>query len=260
MIFTEIIIPIVEAKNAVTFHQRSSLVKSFLGLFSKPKGGRILVEIYLNYDCDVESSARENIWERLILGLSKFLAQRITSDRPPQKQVPVSPALVASFLENTNIPQITSENMLFLSKEQVREIITNGGDFFELKKQVLELLSHGILASLWKWIKERSSVEVLLSPNEPSESLVSPSLTISDDLKSIESSTLGDDPLAFESMKQKKLLQLEGIQTFNINCKKGIKLLQSSGILSKNPAEIAKFLSTTDGLNKAMIGEYLGDG
>jgi brefeldin A-inhibited guanine nucleotide-exchange protein len=231
-------------------------------LFSKPEGGRILVEIYLNYDCDEETSARENIWERLIVGLSKFLSQRMTPEKMPQKYQPSSPApsFVASYLENTNIPQITSENMSFLSKEQVRDIITNGGDFFELKKSVLELLSHGILASLVKWIKERSSAEVTLSTEVQSDSGVSPSLTIIDELKSMEGSTLGDDPLAFESIKQKKLLQLQGIQTFNINCKKGIKLLKSSGILSDSPSEIAKFLFSSSGLNKTMIGEYLGEG
>jgi brefeldin A-inhibited guanine nucleotide-exchange protein len=258
VIFTEIIIPILEAKNAVTFHQRYSLVNSFFRLFSKPEGGRILVEIYLNYDCDEETSARDNIWERLIVGLSKFLSQRMTPEKMPQKYQPSSPApsFVASYLENTTIPQITSDNMSFLSKEQVRDIITNGGDFFALKKSVLELLSHGILASLVKWIKERSSAEVTQSINAQSDSMISPNLTVIDELKSME----GSDPLAFESIKQKKLLQLQGIQTFNINFKKGIGLLKSSGILSDSPAEIAKFLFNTTGLNKTMIGEYLGEG
>lgn len=261
MIFTEIIIPIIEAKNAVTFHQRYSLVKSFLKLFLKAEGGRILVEIYLNYDCDVESSARENIWERLIMGLSKFLSQRISADKNPVKQPPASPSIVASFLENTSIPQITSENMSFLSKEQVRDIITNGGDFFELKKGVLELLSRGILASLVKWIQERSRIESTVSEKAESEAILSPpALALADEIKSMDSSTFGDDPLAFESMKQKKLSQLQGIQTFNVNCKKGIKLLQASGILTKNPSDIAKFLFTSPGLNKSMIGEYLGGG
>lgn len=42
---------------------------------------------------------------------------------------------------------------------------------------------------------------------------------------------------------------------------KGIEFLFEHGfITSREPTDIAKFLLTTDGLSKAMIGEYLGEG
>jgi len=41
----------------------------------------------------------------------------------------------------------------------------------------------------------------------------------------------------------------------------GIQFLAETGFIpSKSPQDVAKFLLATDGLSKAMIGEYLGDG
>ena len=42
---------------------------------------------------------------------------------------------------------------------------------------------------------------------------------------------------------------------------KGIQYLVETGFIpGKGPQDIAKFLHSTDGLSKAMIGEYLGEG
>ena len=42
---------------------------------------------------------------------------------------------------------------------------------------------------------------------------------------------------------------------------KGIQFFVEAGFLpSKGPQDVAKFLLNTDGLSKAMIGEYLGEG
>ncbi|KAJ1502739.1 guanine nucleotide exchange protein for ADP-robosylation factor, partial [Coelomomyces lativittatus] len=69
-----------------------------------------------------------------------------------------------------------------------------------------------------------------------------------------------DDPNQLESDKQKKTLLAEAIHEFNIKPKKGIEFLQVHQMLSNNPEEIAQFLMNTEGLNKKMLGEYMGDG
>lgn len=70
-----------------------------------------------------------------------------------------------------------------------------------------------------------------------------------------------DDPEQFENLKHRKQMLQEGIRKFNWKPKKGIHYLLSGGfIASAEPADVAKFLLTTEGLNKAMIGEYLGEG
>lgn len=70
-----------------------------------------------------------------------------------------------------------------------------------------------------------------------------------------------DDPTQFESAKARKNALIEGIKRFNFKPKKGVAFLLEHGFIkSTQPHDIAYFLLTTEGLNKAQIGEYLGEG
>ncbi|KAJ3767357.1 Sec7 domain-containing protein [Lentinula raphanica] len=72
---------------------------------------------------------------------------------------------------------------------------------------------------------------------------------------------LADDLSRFESAKPKKTTLLEGIKKFDFKLKRGISFLIEHGFIpSKDPQDIVNFLLHTDGLNKAMVGEYLGEG
>ena len=72
---------------------------------------------------------------------------------------------------------------------------------------------------------------------------------------------LSDDPERFESAKQRKTILQDGIRKFTSSQKKGVAFLLEHGFIpSRTPADIASFLLHTDGLNKAAIGEYLGEG
>jgi brefeldin A-inhibited guanine nucleotide-exchange protein len=93
---------------------------------------------------------------------------------------------------------------------------------------------------------------------------------------------LVDDPTRFESAKLLKTTLIEGIKKFNFKPKRvrkcsppqteilwshllttrqGIKFLVDAGFVpSQKPHDIAYFLLHTEGLSKAMIGEYLGEG
>ena len=53
-------------------------------------------------------------------------------------------------------------------------------------------------------------------------------------------------------------LQL-GKKKFNMDPKKGIEFLLSNGLVKDTPEEIAQFLYKGEGLNKTMIGDYLGE-
>ncbi|XP_046857811.1 brefeldin A-inhibited guanine nucleotide-exchange protein 2-like [Xenia sp. Carnegie-2017] len=68
-----------------------------------------------------------------------------------------------------------------------------------------------------------------------------------------------DNAEVFESLKQKKVTKEKGIQLFNKNPSKGIKFLQSEGLLGETAMEVAQFLHTDDTLDKTMIGELIGD-
>ncbi|PWN50495.1 hypothetical protein IE53DRAFT_368864 [Violaceomyces palustris] len=70
-----------------------------------------------------------------------------------------------------------------------------------------------------------------------------------------------DDPGRFESAKQRKTTLIESIRKFNYKPKRGIEdLIKHGFIRSREPRDIARFLLYADGLNKAQIGEYLGEG
>lgn len=93
-----------------------------------------------------------------------------------------------------------------------------------------------------------------------------------------------DAPSRFENAKQKKTTLLEGIKKFNFKPKRvrsptrllvffcvitdsrfqheqGIGFLIDTGFIpSREPKDIAHFLLHADGLSKAQIGEYLGEG
>jgi brefeldin A-inhibited guanine nucleotide-exchange protein len=70
-----------------------------------------------------------------------------------------------------------------------------------------------------------------------------------------------DDNLEMlESSKQKKTILSEAIMQFNRKPKKGVELMQKNGLLSDKPADIARWLYNTEGLNKQALGEFMGEG
>ena len=70
-----------------------------------------------------------------------------------------------------------------------------------------------------------------------------------------------DNGEQFENLRQRKVALMEAIRKFNIKPKRGIEALLQAGFLdSTEPQIIAQFLLDTDGLEKSIIGEYLGEG
>ncbi|KAK0550673.1 guanine nucleotide exchange protein for ADP-robosylation factor [Tilletia horrida] len=97
----------------------------------------------------------------------------------------------------------------------------------------------------------------------PSHHQEAPSSIHTPDLSRIQTPDLQsqDDPSRFESAKLRKTTLLEGIRTFNYKPKRGIDFLVKHGFIrSRSPKDLARFLLYADGLNKAQIGEYLGEG
>ena len=72
---------------------------------------------------------------------------------------------------------------------------------------------------------------------------------------------LDDDPSQLEMAKQQKTTLLSGIRLFNFKPKRGIKHLIKEGFIASDaPEHIATFLLRSPGLDKATLGDYLGDG
>ncbi|EFJ17967.1 hypothetical protein SELMODRAFT_420360 [Selaginella moellendorffii] len=80
---------------------------------------------------------------------------------------------------------------------------------------------------------------------------------IAEPLETDQAST--ESAVTFEQRRVHKLELQEGIKVFNQKPHKGIDFLVKAKKVEKNPEEVAKFLLSTTGLNKSMIGDYLGE-
>ncbi|KAJ1660460.1 guanine nucleotide exchange protein for ADP-robosylation factor [Dispira simplex] len=70
-----------------------------------------------------------------------------------------------------------------------------------------------------------------------------------------------DDPDQLMFFKQRKQQFEDGIRLFNWKPNKGIQALLDAGFIpSRDPEAIARFIRSTEGWNKAQLGEYLGEG
>lgn len=250
VIFTEVIIPFIEAKNSITFYQRLALFGRLCCLFSHDVKvtAKALVELYLNYDCDVDAGAKENIWERTIQAICKVISQVNTNS--------LQSGAYHHFV-NLKITDFSLSSIHSLSKEQIKDLYSQNGNYEDLRKSALEMLVKGIIRPMHKWCdirKDQNEILVVEHPREDTSlDIQAPSPHDDTDIR--------DDPSAFENIMQKKQILNNGINLFNFKPKNGIKvLLESKCILSPSPEDISLFLINTEGLNKTMLGEYLGEG
>ena len=150
---------------------------------------------------------------------------------------------------------------------------------YSLKRQSLECLVT-TLRSLVDWSQQGiadvsaqfQDIGSRTSIDESGESMVTQNVTTNTSTPKIASAEtpsgsvmsmnpLEDDPNEFEMAKQQKTALLNGIKQFNFKPKRGIKYLLKEGFIQSNtPYDIASFLLHSRGLDKAMIGEYLGEG
>ncbi|OUM56684.1 hypothetical protein PIROE2DRAFT_49309, partial [Piromyces sp. E2] len=267
VLFTELILPILEARSSITYHQRFSLLKSLLTMFSEEDTAKLLIEIYLNFDCSNQESARSNVWERLINALSKLLNSRQQDTIQPGTPNAQSSSSSVSNLSNGNLPPaITTETLSSFTKEQVRDMYSSEGDYTELKKRGLDLLTNGILKKLVDFCKEKVAALELKEEQKLKEKEQQEKKEQQEQNKKMSESDSVmdqsyDDPTQFEEIKHKKQSLQEGIEKFNWKPKRGLKYLIETGhLVSDDPKDVAVFLLNTEGLNKTQIGEYLGEG
>lgn len=269
----EIFLPILEMRNS-TARQKSILLGVMSRLCHDPQA---LVEIYLNYDCD--RSSLDNVYERLMNIVSKMgTTQYGTTTLPPAPgSEPVfigadgTPVFVTSA--GTGTPTLPPASTM----EPAPAYPANMPYEVRLKRQSLESLV-SVLRSLVLWAGKGTGggagpTSVDLDPSASSSSLPrasedggGASLNVSVASSALERSptdpvVTADDPSRFETAKQRKTTLLEGIKKFNFKPKRGIAFLTEHGFIRSNaPADVARFLLHADGLSKAMIGEWLGEG
>ncbi|KAI0751592.1 hypothetical protein C8Q80DRAFT_1158159 [Daedaleopsis nitida] len=263
----EIFIPILEMKTS-TLKQKAMIVSILQRLCQDPQA---LVEIYLNYDCDGE--AVDNIYEHLMNIISKIGTAPVTV-APQKANDPTSPALqpqTKQHHQGNHVPP--SFSTAALSVPGNVDSATIGNSETQLRRQGLECLV-AVLKSLVAWgtastspPEQAANFATRSMGEEARRDTMTPDNSVdklsSGDVELPRGHTpeIADDPTKFESAKQKKTTLLEGIKKFNLKPKRGVQFLVETGFIPSNdPKDIARFLLETDGLNKAAIGEYLGEG
>lgn len=134
-----------------------------------------------------------------------------------------------------------------------------------------------ILQSLDNWAAQRIVEQTAAVPNtvsqksmdNPRESidtnvatyLSSPRIDVTDGDTGGTTPVAEDDPSEIEKVKQRKIALTNAIQQFNFKPKRGMKIfLQEGFIRSQSPEDVAGFMFRNDRLDKAMIGDFLGEG
>ena len=222
--FKEICLNILEATTS-SFEQKWLVIE---GIGKICMDAQMVVDIYVNYDCDLSSA---NIFERMVDLLSKIAQGRQAFElgaSPNQLKgirlkglyciVSILKCMVEwskDMYQNPHAPKIDSEQM----------------------------------ASLNISVKDAGDVGLDSSDIEDSIMEVSSSMDFN-----------ADDPTQFEKVKKYKHILEHGIRLFSQKPKKGIKYLQEKGVIEDNMDSIANFLlSESNRLDKTAIGEYLGE-
>ncbi|XP_059461146.1 brefeldin A-inhibited guanine nucleotide-exchange protein 5 [Corylus avellana] len=171
------------------------------------KDSQMLVDVFVNYDCDLEAP---NLFERMVTALSK-LAQGTQNADP----------------NSVSVSHTTS-----------------------IKGSSLQCLVN-VLKSLVDWEKSHRESENQTKGNQSSEEKVSAK-------ESIEIKNREDITSNFEKAKAHKSTMEAAISEFNRKPVKGIEYLISNKLVENTPASVAQFLRNAHSLDKAMIGDYLG--
>lgn len=271
MFLKEIYLAILERKNAPSF-QKLYVMKILKRLSTDP---RALVEIYLNYDC--ESTALDNMFQRMIEHLSRLSGMSIPpaivsaqQQQQYQEQYTKESDSDLDWHDHGKLPPSLTTASLNAPSNQDLDLPVE----LLLKQQALDCLVR-TLRSLVNWSQDslaagaaklenmdaRNSIERFRESLDPAPAAGSPRISTADTPIAPSTPLIEDDPMQLEMAKLRKTALNNGVRQFNFKPKRGITTLINDGFIkSDSPEDIASFILQTETLDKAMIGEYLGEG
>ncbi|CAK7265697.1 guanine nucleotide exchange protein for ADP-robosylation factor [Sporothrix epigloea] len=232
---------------------------------------RALVEAYLNYDC---APNVDNIFQTIVESLSKLaitpVSVPVDIERAYEEKHGSTSA--SEWQLKTTLPPPLTVNYILPSHTQETEFPQE----YVIKRISLDALVES-LRSMVNWSQAgrpdggaaaavaaaMADVERRGSADEVRES-IDPSTT--DSISRVDTPVLSstpvmdDDPEQLEKEKARKTALAMAIKAFNFKPKRGLKMLIDQGFIpSDSPVDIANFLIREERLDKAQIGEYLGE-
>ncbi|KAL9057476.1 MAG: hypothetical protein Q9162_002313 [Coniocarpon cinnabarinum] len=266
----EIYLQILDNRTAPVF-QKQCFLNVLDRLVREP---RALVEVYLNYDCD--RSASDNMFQRIVENLARIASERVTitstQGHAYQEKSAKKQALHDWQLRGGVPPSLTT-----VAIGSAVEVDAAYPMEFAMKVQSLETTVE-TLRSLVHWAQQSlPTTNSTAAVNEPDVKLSADDVRESSDARpasvmaspfiaGVDTPSVGtplaeDDPMQLEKAKQRKTALLNAVRQFNFKPKRGIKALIENGFIkSDSPDDIAQFLLNTERLDKAALGEYLGEG
>ncbi|GKT51531.1 protein transport protein SEC7 [Colletotrichum spaethianum] len=226
---------------------------------------KALVETYLNYDCE---RSVDNIFQTIIEDLSKFSTAPVMVTPVQEQQYEEKGAKLNSggdWQLRAILPPPLSVAHITPQPEPENDIPKE----YVMKRIALDALVDSLRSMVdWSAAVRQDANGVRPDADTRNSEDVRPSIdpSMSDNPSRFETPApstpiLEDDPASLEKAKARKTAMNNAIKQFNFKPKRGIKLLLQEGFIpSESPQDIAKFLLTEDRLDKAQIGEYLGEG
>lgn len=263
VILKEIYLALLSQRNAPV-SQKLYFITILNRLCADPKA---LVETYLNYDCD---QTVDNIYQTIIEDLSKFstasVAVTALNEQIYEEARAKTQAASEWQLKTILPPPLTVAHILPQPEPE-----PDYPKEYAVKRIALESLVEA-LKSLVNWSASvrpeagvarteqdgKVSIDELRGSIDPG---MSDTASRMDTPLPPSTPVLDDDPAQLEKDKARKTALTNAIRKFNFKPKHGIKALVAEGFIpSDSPDDIAKFLLKEDKLDKAQIGEYLGEG
>lgn len=257
VLFTEVYFPAIEIRTA-TLHQKLYFMTLVSRICTDP---RLLVELYLNYDCD---PAAPNVFECLV----EFTSRQALKAAPEPEHFPSKMSIDRQRIRlyDLNAPPAVAIARLMAPKTapQARE----DGSLYQLKVAALESVVN-VLRSLVMWSQREGGRRGTESRSASAANLVAggagehENVVEGVDVASADLSVSvpeHDDPERFAERKLTKKILDMAVQDFNFSPSKGLRRFHEAGLLGdiEDPDQVAKLLISVEGLDKARLGEFLG--
>lgn len=201
--------------------------------------GQVLVDLFVNYDCDIEGG---NLFERTISATVRLAqgghAYTGIDDVPEVKQMRFEALHVLTqtvrslrmwHARVTSVSQDSKTSVTKGEQEGVDDEPTDSANHVQVGGEVEDSVRS-------KWMAQLAAGQRSLP--QQAEAKQGDLVKLWKDFKN-----------AFE----------KGVSLFNDKPKKGVEFLQSQKLLGDAPEDIARFLCVTHDLDKSMIGDYLGE-
>eukprot|EP00731_Ephydatia_muelleri_P031777 Em0023g284a len=238
--FKDIFLNILETPSS-SYEHKWIVLQSLNRVCSDAQG---VVDIYVNYDCDLSLS---NIFERLVNALSRISQGRQVIDLG-------SSSFQEKMLRTKGLECLVSilRCMVEWSRDFYTDPATTG--LTAVRVIVPEGTDSAAQLTTDEVANIRKTSGSLPAVQKPITGATDGALA-----EGTEAVTTVNSPEQFELQKTRKEIMQKGIKLFVSKPKKGIKFLQDNDLIGKTAADVARFFHTDERLDVTAIGDYLGE-